>query len=244
MQSSLQGIVKSILSIRTNVGILISIRLLPKSFTVISDDCWGSQIYRQLKIPYRTPTVGLWVEPETYLDFIVNFQEKDASRVTFINSDKKYPVAKTSYATLHFMHYSCEHEAKEAFERRFARVNYDSLFFKIDFGKPGYSKCDIDRWNKLSLKNSIAFYPEGEFDGLIIHNGLAIPDWQLDGKKMFDISRRYFSFQKWLSNGLISNGVIYRILNFLIYDPTTPLRLLNSIRGKQAKASKRASHSC
>lgn len=172
--------------------------------SIISDDCWAGQYYRTLNLQYLTPTVGLFIEAGSYISFLSHIQNGNAFNLKFIPSDQSYPVAVTPYATLHFLHYQTEEQAREAFLRRAERIKWSRLFVKIDFGKSSYSEKDVEAWNAMNLSNSIAFYPPNKFDSRThIHNGVMIPDWILDGAKMFNISRQYFDLSHWVETGKV-----------------------------------------
>jgi len=180
------------------------------TISIISDDCWAGQFYQMLNLQYLTPTIGLLVDPKTYINFLSNLRNEDAFSLRFIRSTQSYPVAVTPYATIHFFHYETEEQAKSAFLRRVKRIEWSQLFVKIDFGKGGYSKKELEAWNAMKLPNSIALYPPNKF-GLRpnVHNGVMIPDWIIDGAKMFDISRQHFDLFHWIDTGNV------RLLNSL-----------------------------
>ncbi len=113
---------------------------------------------------------SLIIQYNKSINFIKNIRMPDAANLTFIASNEKFPVAVTPYATLYFMHYHSEQEAVEKFSRRFSRINYNNIFFKIDFGKQGATSEDIDEWNSMKLPNSVAFYPPTVTQ--FVHNGI------------------------------------------------------------------------
>lgn len=219
------------LRVRQKFASRISRRLLPERFSIISDDCWGGQLYRQIHLSYATPTVGLWIRPGDYLDYIGLIEEGPGGHdLEFIQSDKPYPVASVSGIRIHFMHFDNEDEARDQYQKRWERVHHDKILFKIDFGKPGYRLEDIERWNDMKLAHSVAVYPsEMEIPPEGVHNGIEIPDWVLDGAKMFDVTRKYFDVFEWVRSGEIDSSVTYRLLNFLIFDPTVPRRVVNRV---------------
>jgi len=86
----------------------------------------------------------------------------------------------------------------------------------------------MDKWNTLRIPNSVAFYPLSlEIPAEGIHNGILIPVWVNDGAVLFDITRRYFNFFEWIRNGRIENGLLYRFMNIILFDPTAPKRIVN-----------------
>jgi len=228
---------KGLLRLRRNLASLISRKLIPKKFFIISDDCWGGQLYRQLHIEYLTPTVGLWIHPKDYLNYIEFIKTSGKGNLDFVQSDKDYPVANLEGIEIHFKHYKNEDQAKEKYYRRLGRIQKDKLLVKIDFGKPEYTKLDIKRWNKMQLQNSVAFYPsDPEFQTRHIHNGVMIPDWVSDGSEMFDITRKHFNVFQWIRTGKINSSGLHKIMNVLLFDPRAPKRIthnaMKSIRRK------------
>jgi uncharacterized protein (DUF1919 family) len=198
--------------------------------TIISDDCWGAEFYRQMRIPYRTPTVGLWIEPRTYIDFVVNLRKTDASKLKFVASSSSYPMGITPYAELHFLHYHDGPEAEKKFQRRFIRMDFSRLRVKIDFGKAGYTSSDVLRWNSLRLPNSVAFYRRNTpAADLGVHNGVLVDDWNPNGALMFNITRKYFDVYRWCESGIVESGRRYLVLNVMLLDPTAPRRMIQQV---------------
>lgn len=192
----------SLSKIRRKISIEFSRRLAPNKFTVISDDCWGGQLYRQLKLPYFTPTVGLWIKPEDYLRYLQGFYTVHKENLIFMETDRNYPVATLSGIEINFMHYASKEEAEQKYFMRYQRIQGNRLFTKIDFGKYEYTIADIYKWNELRLENSVAFYPVSiDIPREGIHNGVLVPDWHLDGAMMFDITLKYFDAFKWIRTG-------------------------------------------
>lgn len=211
------------LNLRVAIGRFLSRRLLPNSFSIISDDCWGGEIYRQLWLKYQTPTVGLLVRPGGYLDFIESVLTKNLEKLEFIDSKCEYPVATYLGSIIEFMHYKTQREAEDKFARRFQRIDKDKILVKVDFGKLGYTKADIERWNEWKLPNSIAFYAATtEIPSNGVFNGVLVPDWDLDGVVMFGITQKYFDFYKWVNKEKVSNSILYRALNVLFFNPPIP----------------------
>lgn len=199
---------------------------LPDGFTIISDDCWGGQIYRQLGIPYQTPTVGLYIDSATYLDFVTRLSVDEACDLVFIDSEHDFPVALYGNTLLYFMHYKSQQDAAEKFARRYRRMNRNRFFVKVDLGKPEVTERDIESWNSASLPNSVAFYSHKTKVPLGgIHNGVLVKDWTQDGAKMFDVSRRYFDVVSWIRDGHVGCGISYRVASTILYDPTSPKRI-------------------
>ncbi len=115
-----------------------------KDFTVISNNCWGGRVYKYLKIPYRTPTAGLYFFAEDYLKFISDLHHYLSLPLEFISPEKsryyeeikkrndlERPIAVLGDIEVVFRHYSTAQEAEEKWNRRKARVNYENMIFKF-----------------------------------------------------------------------------------------------------------------
>ena len=229
----MKNIARAALFLRTKLANHLTRLKIPKDFTIISDDCWGGQLYRQLQIPYLTPTVGLYVSPQSYLNFVDQILSDTRHQLRFKDSDFDFPVADYGPAELFFKHYTTEEHAEDAFHRRYSRINRKKLYIKADLGKPGTTLNEIQLWNNRQLPNSVAFYsrdtpiPESG-----IHNGVLIDDWIINGADMFNLSRRYFDIIKWLNTGKIESSLVHLYMNYLLLDPTAPKRSFNKfIRG-------------
>lgn len=123
------------------------------NFTVISNNCWAGNVYRYFGLPYSTPTVGLYFFAEDYLKFVSNLPKYLNEKLCFISfTQSKYyyeiinkgqmkcPIGKLDDIEVVFLHYKSEQEAREKWERRCARVNYDNLIVKFS-----YMNCCTDR---------------------------------------------------------------------------------------------------
>ncbi len=201
--------------------------------TIISEDCWGGEFCRAVGCAYTTPLAGAFILSGDYLRFLENFNEPDAFQLRPVAGVHPYPIGCTPYATIHFMHATTWADAAAAFSRRTARLRRDRLFFKIDFGKSGYTQRDVDRWNKLNLRNGLALLPPGPRIGLDfsqVHRGWRMPVWTYDGAAMFHLSRRAFDFHHWLRTGELRCSSWTRALNFIFWDRLVPSELKRQIR--------------
>lgn len=113
------------------------------NFTIISNNCWGGRVYEDLDLEYKTPTIGLFFFSNCYIKFIQDLKNnlsQDLNFVTISKYEKGNLLRQTEYypigiigdgIEIHFLHYKSEAEAKEKWERRKGRVNYDNLYFSF-----------------------------------------------------------------------------------------------------------------
>lgn len=141
-------------------------------FTIISNNCWGGMIYESYNLPKKSPTVGLFFMAEDYIKFISDLKGYFAADLTFIAPEESkwkdalqvsgnkrygtYPVGKLKDIEIFFLHYHSEQEAKEKWERRIKRINWDRLLVKFN-DQNGCTTEDAKNFMELPLKNKLFF---------------------------------------------------------------------------------------
>ncbi len=192
-----------------------------KEFVIISNNCWGAEIYKTLGVPYNTPFVGLFIfgpdylrlleNIDYYLDLKLNFKQESK----WLEGSIQYPIGVLDDIEIHFMHYKDESEAKSKWDRRLARMNKvtdkNKYFFKI---------CDrdltdaniISKFHNLSLKNKISFGITESNDKNHIQikeneNNQNVPD----GVKLYRYSFKYIDVLEWVNSGRITNNIYSKI---------------------------------
>ena len=137
------------------------------NFTIISNNCWGGTVYQSYGLKYNTPTVGMFFLAEDYIKFVYNIKEYLSYELEFIEPKESkhtgksiesltYPIGKLKDIELHFMHYKTNEEAKEKWERRCKRINWDKMLFKFS-NQNLCNKEHIEQFLKLPVKNKICF---------------------------------------------------------------------------------------
>lgn len=139
--------------IKKVVAFVYRIPLKNKDFTIISNNCWGGCVYDRYALPYRTPTVGLWIPAGDYLKFIGNLKEylkKELIPISYKEShvrdileerekagryDRKlddFVIGRIGDVDIIFLHYNTFDEAKEKWNRRKERINFDNIIVKYN----------------------------------------------------------------------------------------------------------------
>ena len=119
-------------------------RIKSRDFTVISNNCWAGKLYQYLDMPYLSPTIGLYFFADDYIRFLKNLQYYISLDLEFISiEESKYrdelirrkhdsaPLAKLDDVEIVFLHYKTKEEAKEKWNRRRQRINWDKMYFKF-----------------------------------------------------------------------------------------------------------------
>lgn len=141
-------------------------RLQNHGMTVISANCVGAFILHDLNEPFNSPFVNLYLSPNDFVRYLQNIKFYQRQSLTFIQSEKPYPVAKLADLKVHFMHYRNSQEAEQKWLARSARMNLDNLFIMMTDkdDTQGIAYEDLAAFDQLPFKNKVVFtrkpYPE------------------------------------------------------------------------------------
>ena len=180
-----------------------------RRFSVISCNCWGAEIYRDLGMPYLTPFVGLYILPDDYLALLENYPAMLSSPLEFTvprknDSGRGYPVGLLDgRIEIHFVHYEDEAEARDKWERRCARLvrDLDSTFFMI-CDRDGCTGEHLERFERLPFSNKVAFVAH-PMAGLA--HAVVVPPRDVnaseveEGPILYRQCHGYFSMANWLN---------------------------------------------
>ncbi len=213
-------------------------RLRDKKFIILSNNCWGSGLYKSVGRPYNTPFVGLFIKPDSYIKLLENLDENLKQKLDFVadaQNECAYPVGVLPGGIfIHFMHYESKEIAREKWERRVRRFFEDRkqgvpLFVKL-CDCDGCTREQIERFLKLPFEHKLAL-GIGKFEA----NGyLCVPRLQsrgkiFNGQKLFEYRCCYFDVTRWILSGEIGKTKVSRIvdwlsLEFIVYKAVCYLR--------------------
>ena len=185
-------------------------RLRNGDFTIISNDCWGAEVYRHLGRPYNTPFVGGFLFAPCYLTLLKDLRGyltgpvefTKVSRYESVNEDRSsgrapaYPIAVLGGdVEIHYNHYS-EEEAREKYERRAQRVNYDNLFVKTSTEKELWDTELLQEFDALPYARKVCLagrdYPS-------VRCAKKIRWYTTNGTALFSICLPQFDLVGWLN---------------------------------------------
>ncbi len=206
------------------------LRLLLKknNFTVVSHNCWGAEVYRELGLSYQTPFVGLFLYPVCFLKLVGNLEGYLRSELAFTQESKypspdlerrKYPVGLLGgEVEIHFLHYKSETEAREKWKRRMRRMDShrENIFFMMS-ERDGCTPAMIKNFDAVDFQNKVCFtarnYPEIRSSVWIkeCQNESCVPD----GAQLYQTCKKYFDVINWLNTGSGRVGFQRKLLNIL-----------------------------
>lgn len=188
---------KIILKVNTRIWTYyLKSKIRNKDFTLITNNCIGGVIYHNLGMKFLSPTINLSIRGEDYLAFVKNLKEYTSCpliEVTEYNSN--YPVGKlipTNHnlnpIIVYFQHYKTFSEAKEKWNIRCKRMNFNNIYFIWEFYDNLYNIDLIKQFSRLGnnykallhkdiegVENSFVFkkYNNDYFGKILSPNGLS-----------------------------------------------------------------------
>ncbi len=144
-----------------------------KKFCIISNDCWGAEIYKVLNRPFNTPFIGLMLMSPCYIKLLENPVYYIKLPLVFkassnylsmqkINAGISFPLASLgdSDIEIHFLHFKSKEIANEKWNRRVKRIDWNNLLVKYDCGKDLADKESIEKFLNLPYPNKLIFGKE------------------------------------------------------------------------------------
>lgn len=97
--------------------------------TIISPNCTGGLMYHDLGLQFLSPTINLFIKAQDYLMFVENLSHYVYSEMKLYSGKEKrdYPLADLDGLTLYLVHYKSIEEAKQKWEQRVKRINWNKI---------------------------------------------------------------------------------------------------------------------
>ena len=176
-----------------------------KNFSIISNNCVGGVIYSDLNLQFLSPTINLYIKPTDFIKLCLNLKWYMNQKIVEIKEENlNYPVGLLYDIKIYFMHYKSFHEAKNTWERRRKRINYDNIFV-IMVQRDGFDTEDLQlfetiKYPKILLTNKDfkkkdTFYIKGFEDDKYLGNII-----MYDKNKFFKRYYEQYDFIKFFNN--------------------------------------------
>ena len=135
-------------------------KLKNKDFSLIASNCNGALILHDLELRFNSPFVNLWIKPKDYIRMLSNLKQYMNTDLEFVKEEGiDYPVGKLIDAIIYFQHYNSEEEAKEIWNKRKTRINYDNLFVMFT-ERDGCTYEDLKAFDELPYKKIVFTHKE------------------------------------------------------------------------------------
>lgn len=106
---------------------------IKKEFCILSNNCWGGEVYKNLNIQYNTPFVGVYLYPKDLMKYIKDidlFLEYEVKNNDFVKNDDVITLCIFG-VKVYFLHYDSIDEAVIKWNRRTKRLKN----FILKYGK-------------------------------------------------------------------------------------------------------------
>ena len=147
-----------------------------EGITFISQNCIGGVLYHDLGLQFLSPTINTFIPEPGFVKLALNlrhYMEQDL----VLRWGEEFPIGTLGDVEIHFMHYETCKEAKEAWDRRKARINWNKIFV-IGTDRDGFDADAYKQWKQIpypkilftahpDFTEDAVFYPEYAADGQI-----------------------------------------------------------------------------
>lgn len=180
-----------------------------KDFTVVSNDCWGGEVYSWLGLPYSTPFVGLFVPGPDYARLVSDLPRYLGLPLRFgptryersqLEQDVTYPVGHLDDVEIHFLHYADEATARAKWMRRCERVQWGALRIKLSGGK---DLVDAGAQRAVAASPHAPLVLAAPDDRDAPPGSVRVPEFTMDGAALFLPSLRRFDVVRWVTDGVV-----------------------------------------
>lgn len=187
-------------------------RLSNKEFSLITSDCVGGCIAKDLKTRMNSPTRNFYFNADDYIKFCQNLDyyltlEPKPYDGNYEGVGAEYLMASLGDLKMFLVHYTSVEECRKEWIRRRARVNKQNMFFMMN-DRNYCTERELKAFDELPYKNKVCFthrkYPQyaatfyipgSDNDKYIKGVTRYIHQWWI--KRYYD----YFDFVSWLNNG-------------------------------------------
>jgi len=124
--------------------------------SLICNNCTGAVVLHELGFRFDTPTVNLFIYPDSYLELLEHIDYYLSVPLTDITGDNSYPIGLLgNKVRIDFMHYASFAEAVESWYRRIKRIHLDELYVVL-IERDGCTEEHLARFDRLPFEHKVA----------------------------------------------------------------------------------------
>lgn len=186
-------------------------RLKNKDFTLLTNDCMGGVILRDLGQDLRSPMIDLSIRPDDFVKLLEDFDNYIKQDIREVYYDSDYPVGMLGDIPIFFNQYTSFDEAVAKWKERIAGINYDNIVVVMS-GQEGCTHDTLERFEKLPYEKKVCFTQQdySEFPHVVqVSKNLGkVRDYSaMDffGKRLYQYGKN-FDYIEFLNNGIIDKS--------------------------------------
>lgn len=119
----------------------------PNDVTIISQNCIGGVFYHDLGMQFLSPTINLFIREPDFVRFALNLRHYMECTLE-MRWEEEYPVGRLDDIEIYFMHYETCKEAKELWNRRKQRINWDKIVV-LSTDREGFDETVFRKWKQI-----------------------------------------------------------------------------------------------
>lgn len=176
--------------------------------SIISMNCIGAIIYNDLGLKFNSPMVNLFLYMPDYIKFLKDMKKYLDLDLEEIKNSKyieefDYPIGRLGDIEIHFMHYENFEEAKNKWNIRKERIDYEKLYI-IGTDRDLCTEKLLLEFDKLPMKNKVIFTSK-KYEN--IKSAVFLKKYknksQIGDTTVYRNYEKGFDLIKWLNTGLI-----------------------------------------
>lgn len=122
-------------------------KLKAENFSIISQNCIGGMFYHDMGMQFLSPTIDLFFKEPDFVKFAMNLEHYLSCELQ-MRWEETYPVGTLDDITVYFMHYDTCQEAKESWDRRKQRVNFEKIIV-VATDRNGFDEVVLESWKQI-----------------------------------------------------------------------------------------------
>jgi uncharacterized protein (DUF1919 family) len=134
---------------------------------------------------FLSPTINTFIPEPGFVKLALNLHHYMEQEL-IMRWEEEYPIGMLDDVEIHFMHYETCQEAKDAWNRRKARINWDKIFI-IGTDRDGFDTAAYEMWKQIPYPK-ILFTAHAEFT----EDAVCYPEFAADGQIGDLITKRTF----------------------------------------------------
>lgn len=115
--------------------------------SIISQNCIGGVFYHDLGMQFLSPTINLFIKEPDFVRFALNLQHYMDCELE-MHWEEEYPVGNLDDIEIHFKHYKTCKEAKEQWNRRKQRINWNKIII-LSTDRDGFDDVMFQQWKHI-----------------------------------------------------------------------------------------------
>ena len=156
----------------------LRLQLHNRDVTIISQNCIGGVLYHDMRLPFSSPTINLFIWEPDFVRMVCNLEHYMNAKLE-LSWGEEYPLGVLGGDVhIDFMHYHSCTEVRDSWERRKKRINWDNIVV-LATDRNGFTESVFEQWRTIQ-------YPKVLFTvNQAFQNGLETVLYQMYEKNGF-----------------------------------------------------------